>query len=183
MNYDLTLKTVGLAVGLFLIAGHAAALMQGADARRWVLAFPRSYKTGAVILTIDWLWTEILALKMDWGEFYYMQKWVLLLLPVCLYLTLRFVDDYLAVRALGILSLLGAAPLLDAAFLQPQASRLLLVALAYVWIVLGMLWVGQPHLLRDQIGWLQRSALRWQMALMGGVVYGLALLICAIAWY
>jgi hypothetical protein len=183
MNYDLSLKSVGLVVGLLLIAGHGAALAKGAETRRWLAAFPRSYKAGAVLLTIDWLWTEVLAFEMDWGEFYYLQKWILLALPICFFLTLKFVDDYLAVRALGILALLAAAPLLDAAFLQPPQSRLILVVLAYVWIVLGMLWVGQPHLLRDQIGWVQRSALRWQIASAGGVAYGLLLLVCALAWY
>jgi hypothetical protein len=183
MNYSLSLKTVGLIVGILLVGSHAAALVQGPGAKRWLSALPRSYKTGVVLLTIDGLWTELLALQMDWGEFYYLQKWIVILLPVCYFLTLRFVDDYLAVRALGILALLAAAPLLDAAFLQPQESRLFVVVLAYVWIVFGMLWVGQPHLLRDQIGWVQRSAARWRILSAGGVVYGLALLVCAVAWY
>jgi hypothetical protein len=183
MNYDFTLKTVGLIVGIWLIASHAGALAQGAGAMRWLTGFPRSYRAGVVLLTIDWLWTELLALRMDWGEFYYLQKWIVILLPVCFFLTLRFVDDYLAVRALGILLLLAAAPLLDAAFLQPPESRLLVVVLAYVWIVFGMLWVGQPHLMRDQIGWMQKSAMRWRVAMASGLVYGLVLLVCALAWY
>ncbi len=183
MNYDLSLKTVGLVVALLLIITHVFGLLQGNEAKRWLIELPRSYRIGAIILTVDWLWAEVLAYKMDWGEFYYLQKWMLLLLPACYYLILRFVDDYLAVRALGILALLAAAPLLDAAFLQPPLSRLLVVVLAYVWVVLGMLWVGQPHLLRDQIGWVQRSALRWRIAVTGGLVYGLALLLCALVWY
>ena len=73
--------------------------------------------------------------------------------------------------------------MLDAAFLQPPESRLFVVVLAYIWVVLGMLWVGQPHLLRDQIVWVQRSPRRWQAAAAGGLVYGVALLVCAFAWY
>ena len=84
------------------------------------------------------------------------------------YLVIRYVDDFLAVRALGILGILAASPVLDAAFLQPPESRKLVVLLAYVWIVLGMVWVGVPHVLRDQIGWLNRSATRWQAAAGGG---------------
>jgi hypothetical protein len=183
MNYNFTLKTVGLVVSIVLIAGHAAALAGSPLAKRWLAALPRSYKAGAALLTVDWLWTEILASQMDWGEFYYLKKWIVLLLPVCFILVLKFVDDYLAVRALGILALLAAAPLLDAAFLQPQESRLFLVVLAYAWIVMGMLWVGQPHLMRDQISWLLRSALAWWVAMAGGIVYGLVLLVCAVAWY
>jgi hypothetical protein len=183
MNYDLNLKAVGLVMALLLIAGHASALARGAEVKRWLVGFPRSFKMGVVLLTVDWLWTEVLAYQMDWGEFYYLQKWILLLLPVCFYLTLKFVDEYLSVRALGILALLVAAPLLDAAFLQPPESRLVLVVLAYGYIVCGMLWVGQPHLLRDQIGWVVRSASLWRVAMGAGVVYGLVLLVCALAWY
>ncbi len=62
-------------------------------------------------------------------------------------------------------------------------SRLLVVVLAYVWIIMGMLWVGQPHLLRDQIGWLNRSAARWQGAVGAGIAYGAVVLLCALVWY
>ena len=99
------------------------------------------------------------------------------------FLTVHFVDEFLAVRALGILALLAASPLLDAAFLQPPMSRLLVVLVAYGWIVAGMFWVAQPHLLRDQIAWVGRNAARWTLAAGAGVVYGLLLLFCALAWY
>ncbi len=92
-------------------------------------------------------------------------------------------DEFLAVRALGILALLAAAPLLDAAFLQPPTSRLLVVVLAYVWVVMGMIWVGQPHLLRDQIGWLGRNGVTLDAGRRRRVVYGLLMLLCAVAWY
>ena len=60
---------------------------------------------------------------------------------------------------------------------------MLVVVLAYVWVVFGMLWVGQPHLLRDQISWVNRSASRWQLAVGGGLAYGALLLLCALVWY
>jgi hypothetical protein len=183
MNYDLSLRTVGLLVGLMLVAGHGVALMRGEPVRRWLATLPRSFSAGAALLGVDLAWTFWIALAMDWGEFYYLRQPMLFLLPVFFFLTLKFVDEFLFVRALGILGLLAAAPLLDAAFLQPQTSRLLLVALAYVWVILGMFWIAQPHLLRDQINWLLRSAIRWRAAVFGGLAYGAALLLCALIWY
>ncbi len=183
MPYEFALKTVGLLVGLLLIGTHAYALARPADARRWLSGFPRSQRLGEVLLLIDLVWAFVLAWKMDWGEFYYLQRYILMGLPVFAYLTWRYVDEFLAVRALGMLALLAAAPLLDAAFLKPQASRLLVVVLAYAWVVFGMLWVGQPHLLRDQIGWLNRSASRWKVAVGGGLAYGALVLLCALVWY
>lgn len=183
MTYEITLKTAGILVGLLLIAGHLFALLRPGQVRDWLAKLPRSHSVGVALLGIDLVWTFWLALKMDWGEFYYLRQPMLFLLPVFAFLVVKFVDEYLAVRALGILCLLVAAPLLDSAFLQPQTSRLLLVTLAYVWIVLGMFWIAIPHVLRDQIGWLLRSANGWKAAVMGGMAYGAALLLCALVWY
>jgi hypothetical protein len=183
MNYDFKLKTVGLLVGLLLVGGHVLAMLKAEPTRRWLASLPRSYSAGVAVLAVDLAWTFWLALVMDWGEFYYLRQPLLFLLPVVFFLTVKFVDDFLFVRALGILGLLAAAPLLDAAFLQPQTSRLLLVVLAYVWIILGMFWIAMPHLLRDQIQWLARSAQRWQAAVFAGIAYGAALLFCALIFW
>lgn len=183
MNYDLSLKTVGLLVGLFVLVSHAWAMARPAEVQRFLTGLPRSRRIGEILLLIDLVWAFGLAWKMDWGEFYYLQNYILILLPVFAYLTWNFVDEFLAVRALGILLLLAAAPLLDAAFLKPQTSRLLLVVLAYVWVVFGMMWVGQPYLLRDQIAWLNRSASRWKLAVGSGLAYGGLLLLCVLVWY
>ena len=183
MNYTLSLKTVGLLVGLWLVAAHALALARPGETRRWLAGFPRSHGAGVAILGVDLAWAFWLVYAMDWGEFYYLRVPMMFALPVFFYLTIRFVDEFLSVRALGILCLLAASPLLDAAFLQPPVSRLLVVVLAYAWIVMGMFWIAQPHLLRDQIGWASRDAARWTLAAGGGVVYGALLLLCALAWY
>ena len=57
---------------------------------------------------------------MEMGEFSNFRRPLLIILPVGFLLVLRFVDEFLAVRALGILCLLAAEPLLDAAFLRPE---------------------------------------------------------------
>ena len=184
MNHSaLSLKTVGIVVGLLLVATHVLAFLQPETVRRWLGRLPRSHEAGIAVLTVDLIWTWLAAFNMDWGEFYYVQRPVLVALPVVFYLVIRYVDEFLSARALGILGLLAAAPVLHAAFLQPPESRLLVVALAYVWVIVGMLWVGQPHLLRDQIGWLGRTVARWRLAAGAGIVYGLLTLVCALAFY
>src|SRR5260370_41918906 len=85
------------------------------------------------------------------GEFSAFRRPLLIALPIGYVLVLRFVDEFLAVRALGILCLLAAEPLLDAAFLRYETSRLLVTVLAYLLIVAGLLWLTIPYLLRDQI--------------------------------
>ena len=88
-----------------------------------------------------------------------------------------FVPDFLAVRALGMLALLVAEPLLEAAFLREEQVRLLLVVLVYVWIIAGMFWVGMPYTLRDQISWVSATEKRWRAAAFAGLAYGA--LLCA----
>jgi hypothetical protein len=72
--------------------------------------------------------------------------------------------------------MLAAEPIISAAFLRPESWRLLLVTLAYIWLTLGMFWVGKPYLLRDQITWLTKSILRWRVATAAGVLWGALIL-------
>jgi hypothetical protein len=118
---------------------------------------------------------------MDLGEFSQYRTWLQIGVPIAFVLTLVFVDEFLAVRALGMLALLAAEPVLSAAFLRPESARLLLVVLAYVWLTLGLFWVGMPYLLRDQIDWITRTGNRFRALTLAGLVYGLVVLVCAVA--
>ena len=176
----LNLQTVGLIVGLALIASHGVALMHADGVRGWLRAFPRSRNMGVALLTINAAWAFALVATMDLGEFSGYRKALMVLVPVAYFLSLKFVDDFLPVRALGMLLLLLAEPVLEAAFLRPEASRLLLVVLAYAWAVLGMFYVGMPYVLRDQISWWQKTDGRWRAGCVAGLAYGLAVLICSV---
>ena len=95
----------------------------------------------------------------------------------------RFVDEFLAVRALGILCLLAAEPLLDAAFLRYETSRLLITVFAYALIVAGLFWVAIPYVLRDQINWSTRSVFRWRCLHAIALIYGGVILTFAFTQY
>lgn len=170
----LSLRVVALIVGVWLVAVHALALVKSAGVRAWVRGFPRSRAAGVTLLGLDTVWAFWLVAEMDLGEFSYLRRALLIFIPVAAYLTFRFVDEFLSVRALGILLLLAAEPMVEAAFLRPEASRLLVVALAYAWAALGMFWIGMPYLLRDQIGWLQKTNSRWIAGCAAGLIYGAA---------
>jgi hypothetical protein len=175
-----SLPTVGLIVGVLLIALHGFALLRPRYVRPWLTSLPRSKAIGTVFLALDTIWAFLLIYFMDLGEFSHLRGKLLLVIPVAAVLTFKFVDEFLAVRALGILLLLAAEPVLEATFLRPESSRLLLVTLAYAWAVLGMFWVGMPYLMRDQIAWLQKSDSRWRLACEAGLVYGIAVLAAAL---
>jgi cell division protein CrgA len=181
MIYSLSLHSAGLIAGALLALLSLFALVL--PARNLLPHFPRSRMAGAALLAIDLIWSFWLLATMEMGEFASFRRPLLIILPVGFILVLRLVDEFLAVRALGILCLLAAEPLLDAAFLRPETSRLLVTVLAYLMIVAGLLWVTMPYLLRDQIQWSTRSAGRWGLLSGFGFVFGAAILVCAFVAY
>lgn len=179
MTYHIPLFPVGLAVGLLLIVGHLPALLKTEATKKWLLDFPRSLLLGRIFLVIAVVWTFWLVLTMDLGEFAALRQPMSIAVIACGVLTWIFVQEFLAVRALSILFLLAADVLLCAAFLQPQASRLWLVFLAYGWIFAALFCVGLPWLMRDALLWATRSSWRLRAAAVAGVAYGIILIFCA----
>jgi len=168
----LDLRLVSLLCGLWLILTHGFALLRPGPVQNWLRKLPRSKSAGALLLIIDSVWALALIYTMDLGEFSNLRTMLLTVVIVATFLTFRFVDEFLAVRALGIFLLLFAEPLIEAAFLRPETGRLLLVAWAYILAVLGMVWVGLPYMLRDQIDWMRKSKANWTAASAAGVLYG-----------
>jgi hypothetical protein len=177
MIYSLKLETALIIVGLLLVAAHAYALWKPQAVQGWLRAFPRSKNWGIGLVTAAAVWFFGLVWFMDLGEFSNWRQRVLILTPIAWILTIKFVDEFLAVRALGMLALLAAEPLLESAFLRPEQSRLFLVTLVYVWIVFAMFWVGMPYTLRDQVSWVTADQKRWRLASFAGLAYGALLLV------
>ena len=175
MIYHLSLYTAGVVAGAFLVVIGVFGLMKP-DFAQVVRQFPRSRVSGVVLLTICLVWTLWLVATIQMGEFASFRRPLLIALPIGYVLALFFVDEFLAVRALGILCLLAAEPLLDAAFLRYETSRLLLTVFAYLLIIAGLFWVAIPYVLRDQINWTARSVFRWRCLNAFALVYGCVIL-------
>lgn len=183
MIYDFSLRTVGLLAGVVLILLSLPGLIRPEAMQDLLRRFPRSGIAGVVLLTITLVWSFWLLATMEMGEFAGFRKPLLIVLPIGYVLVLRFVEEYLAVRALGILCLLIAEPLLEAAFFRYETTRLFLTTLAYLMIVAGLFWVTMPYLLRDQIAWTSRSNTRWRLVHGIAAAYGLTILGCAFTQY
>ena len=175
MIYHLSLHTAGVIAGAVLVMVGVLGLIKP-DFGQVVKQFPRSRVAGVVLLTICLAWTMWLLASIQMGEFAGFRRPLLIALPIGYVLTLFFVDEFLAVRALGILCLLVAEPLLDAAFLRYETSRLLVTVFAYLLIIAGLFWVAIPYILRDQINWIARSAFRWRCLHAMALVYGSVIL-------
>ncbi|MEO8439493.1 MAG: hypothetical protein ABI540_04650 [Spartobacteria bacterium] len=181
MIYSFSLHAIGVIAGAIVVLLSLLAIFL--PAHTLLPRFPRSRTAGAVLLTIDLIWCFWLLTTMEMGEFSHFRRPLMVILPIGFFLVLSFVEEFLAVRALGILCLLAAEPLLDAAFLRPELSRLLVVVLAYALIIKGLLWVSLPYLLRDQIDWSVKSPGRWRLLSSLGLAFGAAILVCAFVAY
>ena len=183
MIYHLSLRTAGIIAGALLVLIGLPAFLRPANLRAVAQRLPRSRVAGIILLTIDAVWSLWLLATMEMGEFSTFRRPLLIALPIGYFLTLRFVDEFLAVRALGILCLLAAEPLLDAAFFRYETARLVLTVFAYLLIAAGILWVTMPYTLRDLINWSARNNLRWRSVHGIVVLYGAALLALAVTLY
>jgi len=179
----LSLRQVGLVVGLVLVLGHAAALVRQQKILPWLSSVPRSMNVGTFFLTLSFLMAWMVATSMDLGEFNKARWLAQFALPVFYVGTLFIANDYLGARSLGTFLLLAACPVLNAAMLKPPESRLLLSILAYGWIILGLFWVGMPFTMRDQIAWLQAKPSRYRIMCLAGIIYGTLVLAAALLYY
>src|SRR5205823_14211021 len=183
MIYDLSLQTGGFIAGIALVLLSLPGLIKPGLVQICLKRFPRSSVGGIVLLSLVLVWSFWLLATMEMGEFSSFRRPLMIILPIGYVLVLRFVEEFLAVRALGILCLLAAEPLLESAFFRDESSRLVLTVLAYLMIVAGLFWVTMPYLLRDQINWSASNNTRWH-ALHGiAAAYGAAILVCAFTQY
>lgn len=189
----LSLFTVGLILGCALIAVHVFMLARPQLAQGFLKSFPRNAVLGQILLGLGlaWFWLLVApasmgtlgALAMDLGEFNNAKPLLRILIPITMVLVVISVRDFLAVRALGVLGLLAAAPLLESAFLKDPATRLLVPIYAYGLLTASLFWVGMPYLFRDAVNWVTAESKRWNAMVLGGLAYGVALVICALAFW
>ena len=189
----LPLFATGLVLALWLIGLHALMLARPAAVQVFLKKFPRNDQLGQILLGIGlaWFWLliapsglgKLSALSMNLGEFNGAKGLLQILVPISLILVCRAVRDFLAVRALGLLGLMVGAPLLGAAFLKDPTSRLLVPIFAYLLLTASLFCVGMPYLFRDAVTWVMADQKRWKLVSLAGLVYGLATLVCAFAFW
>jgi hypothetical protein len=120
---------------------------------------------------------------MDFGEFNSTKPMLRVMVPLLVVAVSFSVRDFLAVRALGLIGLMVAAPILQAAFLEDPVSRLLLPIYAYAMLTASMFLVGKPYLFRDALDWVRASNSRWQAFGLAGLAYGVAVVVCAVMFW
>jgi hypothetical protein len=176
MIYSFSLAQVSVWVGLGLILSHGWGLFDHRQSAQWIRAFPRNDALGGFLLAIATGWSAWLAGSINLMEYTRFRPLFILGVVGLGVTSWLYVREFIAVRSLGILLLLGGDVLLDAAFLRNDSARLLVVSYAYLIIVEGMVMVGAPYLLRDAIHWGLATPARGKFLLGMGFLFGLLLL-------
>ncbi len=183
------LNIAGYTLAAWLILSHLWMLVKADDAMDFLKKFPRNHTAGTILMAIGMLWFWLLVapfkspIAMDLGEFNGTKNILLVTVPVVAYLMITNVKEFLAVRGLGVVALMAAAPLLAAAFQEPATGKLLIPIFAYAMLTTGLFFVGMPYLMRDGITWATASAGRFKLLTLGGLGYGIAVLASTILWY
>ncbi len=177
------LKAMGIIVGAWLILTHVFALVKPGIVKPFLKKFPRNDNLGVGMVIIAFVWAFMVWTCMDLGEFFKIERHVQYVLVLGCIGVIIYVKEFIAVRSLGFLMILAAAPILTSAFLKEPSSRLLIVAFAYVIAVKGMFWVGLPYLMRNQIDWVLAEDKRYRTGAIAGAAFGALVLVCAILWW
>ena len=144
-------------------------------------ALPRSQRAAYVFFGIGaaWFLYNVWHLaQADFGEYRTLLFVGFALVAV---LSFKLVPDFLAVRGLCALVLLGAAPLLYAAYGEyAHPQRLFMVTAVYIAIALAIYLGASPFRLRDFLEWLYRMPLRGRI--LGGALAAYGLLLVGMAF-
>ncbi|HNX53799.1 MAG TPA: hypothetical protein PKI68_08650 [Pontiellaceae bacterium] len=148
----LELSTVAMIIGLLALTGGTVSVLAPAKIRAGVAAFPRSIWPGRILAAIDLVWAAYELAQMHLGMFDAWKVHLYWLTPAAIVLCVVYLDELLSPRALGGLLLLAAGPVLDIARWHSSNWRLVITVLAYLWILLGLVFLLSPW-------WFRRIAL------------------------
>ncbi|MFA6173217.1 MAG: DUF2065 family protein [Kiritimatiellales bacterium] len=151
------LSIASLLIGLLALTGGTISLLAPAKIRAGVAAFPRSVWPGRILAAIDLVWAAYELSLMHLGMFDAWKVHLYWLTPVAIVLCAVYLDELLSPRALGGLLLLAAGPVLDAARWHPSQWRLVITVIAYLWILLGLVFLLSPWWFRRIAGKLTSS--------------------------
>ncbi len=192
----LTLVQVGWPVAVYLIATHLFMLLKPDFCQTWLKKLPRHYNAGVIVmcLAMGWFWLLVApeqnsivpilsSLSRNLAEFNAAKPLLRIAVPIfCIGMCL-YVREFLFVRGLGMLALMAAGPLMQAAMFQDEPTRVLIPIFGYAIVTAGVFFVGLPYLFRDLVNWVVAERMRWNMLVSAGLVYGIAVLACTLmAW-
>ena len=149
----LNLSTLAAGLGLACAIPHVYGVLKPAAFAAAARRFPRYTPIGWVLTLAATVWFLYYVSLETVSDFASMKPFLYLLFGAVGVGTCLFVRDFLAVRGLAVLMLLGAKLMVDLARMAETEWRLVIVTWAYLWVIAGMWFTISPWRLRDLIDW------------------------------
>ncbi len=157
---DMQLSTLAVLLGLGIGLPQIWGLLRPDAFRKALRGFPRSEVWGYPLMLLATGWFVWNLKQENISDFAAWKPFMLVGFGAVGVLTCVYVKDFLPVRGLAILLLLLAKVALDTQRWVDTDWKNVVTALAYVWVVAGVVLVVSPWWLREWIQWLTATELR-----------------------
>ncbi len=144
----MSLQWISIILGVLATAGGLVGIIKPDLIKRFSELFPRSV-IPAWILTALCCWLgakEALGMNMGFLDAY--KKFIYLLSPVVFIVSVVYMKELLAPRALGGFLLLIAVPIVRTASMSGSPLFQILVAVVYIWVIYGIVLLMSPWYFR-----------------------------------
>lgn len=150
----LTLKEWSLLLGVLFAVFGLLLIVGGPRQTAGLRRFARHVWAGRVLSTLAWVWAAYALYVMPLDFIMPFRNYIPFVALAAIPLTWFWMDDLLSCRAVGGLLALFPTPLLKTTDLDPSLWRIVVVAITYLALVVGMLLILYPYYLRRALDWL-----------------------------
>ena len=155
----MSLLLANLIVGILVFATGAHFFFGNKKTEEQTKAFPRNPFAAKILMGAAALWFVFNISQLGEADFGNHSGKIMAVFAVGALLSFTYVPDFLAVRGLAGLILLGGALILDTAYMQwDHPQRLFMVAVTYIAIAKAIYLGGCPYKLRDWLNWVYAKA-------------------------
>ncbi len=140
----MSLSTLTIIVGVLAILMAAFGFFRADLLRAYIKGFPRSSYAGWILAGLCCLLGAREALAMNMGGLNAYKIYIYLIAPLVFIGSVTCLKELLAPRALGGLLCLVAVPITKVAVFSGQPYFQIISALAYFWVVVGLIWFLAP---------------------------------------
>lgn len=173
----MTLFVATLLAGVIILSLGIAVVWSSKAVRAVAASFPRSEWAAAIVFSIAVIWFLLRVSALKEADLVFFQNPLPVMVGFGLLAALAYIylREFLAVRGLCIVTLLGAERFLGAAYGQyAYPQRLLMVTSVYIAISISIYLAVSPYRFRDFFDWLFRKTVRAQLLGVVLLLYGAA---------
>lgn len=179
----MSLQWISIVLGVLALAGGLTGLFRPDLIKRFAELFPRSV-VPAWIFTALCCWMgakEALAMNKGFLDSY--EYYIYLIAPAVFFASIYYMRELLAPRALGGFLLLLAVPVVKTASLSGKPMFQVIVALAYIWIIYGLILLMSPWWFRKFYRPFLESEGLFRATALSKAALGIALILLGILVY